>query len=379
MDSRFRAPLDGRIAAQRWLTIVNLRRSALMQSWLHVLLVVAVGVAASFAAAAEEAERPKVDIETVLTGLDRPSGIAVQPETGHIVISDSAALRVVKFDPGKPGETTDVITGFAAGADGPNVAAKSGPLALAFLDRDTLIVGSGGQQDGKSVLTLYSLPTDGSSITADSGQSIAVLLEGSKAVSGGVSILGLVVDTVSRTVYVTTSGDDQHNALLRSKIKDEEPSALVPFIDTRELSGVPGPVALAMHHEGYLVVGQMGSRDKPRDSRLTMYRPDRKKLVMNRETGLHDICALAYGPARRLYAADFAWLDHTQGGVYRLDALSAEGGSSIRATLVTTLDKPTATAFGRDDALYVTVAGTVAQGAAEKPGKLVRIRFTGGD
>ena len=350
-----------------------------MQRLLHVLLVVAVGVAASCAAAAEEAARPNVDIETVLTGLDRPSGITIQPETGHIVISDSAALRVVRFDPGKPDETTDIITGFAAGTNGSIVAPKSGPRAIAFLDRDTLIVGTDSPEIGEAVLTLYSLPTDGSSLTADAGKSKAALPEGTNPESGGVSILGLVVDTVSRTVYITTSGDDQHDALLRSKIEDDELSALVPFIDTRELSGVPGPVALVMHREGYLVVGQMGSRDKPRDSRLTMYRPDRKKLVMNRETGLHDIGALAYGLDNRLYAADFAWLDPTQAGVYRLDALSAEGGLSIRATLIATLDKPTAMVFGKDGALYVTVVGTPTEGEQERPGKLIRIRFADSD
>ena len=50
--------------------------------------------------------------KTVVGGLSNPCGVAVQPETGHVFVADSAAGRVIRVVDGK---AEDVITGFAEG------------------------------------------------------------------------------------------------------------------------------------------------------------------------------------------------------------------------------------------------------------------------
>src|SRR5262245_10966897 len=114
---------------------------------------------ASMAISAE----PKTTV--VLTGLNNPSGIAIQPETGAIFVSDSAALRVVRV--GKEGKAEDAITGFTKDIYGKGPMYDIGPLGLAFVDKDTLVVGDGGKKDGEELLRIYKLPADGSAITAD--------------------------------------------------------------------------------------------------------------------------------------------------------------------------------------------------------------------
>lgn len=345
-------------------------------------------------AEATAGKTPDVTVETVLEGLDNPCGIAVQPETGHIFVSDSAGLRIVKFDPAKPGEMTDVITGFPESTYGKGPIYKIGPLGLAFLNKNTLVVGGGGKPDGEEILRVYTLPEDGSAITADKMSSSGGPLpknddEDFGTTTGEGNFYGLAVSHEGDAVYVSSNGDDTKGWVLKADIKNGKAVNLRPLIATKIATEVDAPVAMTMHHsQNYVVVGQMGEINKPGDSLLTMYSPtngtDHKgKLKLNLETGLFDISALAYCPckegAKHLYAADFAWMDPAQGGVYRLDATfdMASGAQGVNSVLVTHLDKPTAMAFGADGALYVTVFGAAEEGSDKKPGKVVKITFKG--
>lgn len=326
-------------------------------------------------ARADQVPVPKVTVETVLSGLDNPCGIALQPGTGHIFVSDSGGLRVVKFDPTKPGEPADVITGFPEGAYGSGLVYKIGPLGLAFLDKNTLLVGGGGLVDGEEVLRVYLLPKNGSTITADAAQTLGPLPKSDATATGAGNFYGLAVNRERNAVYITSNGDDAQGWLLKATVKKGKPVSLAPFISTKITTGINAPVAIAMNHKGFIVVGQMGEMDQPHDSLLTMYRPDTKQLVMRREVGLHDISALAYSESHQLYAADFSWNDPSQGGVFRLDEAWTDDQPSIAAVPVVALHKPTAMVFGRDGALYVTTFGSVDKDSDDKPGSLVRIEF----
>ncbi len=320
-------------------------------------------------------QTPEVTVETVLSGLDNPCGIALQPGTGHIFVSDSAGLRVVKFDPTKPGEAADVITGFPEGTYGSGPVYKIGPLGLAFLSRNTLLVGGGGLVDGEEVLRVYFLPNSGSVLTADAAHTLGPLPKSDQTATGEGNFYSLAVNRQRNTVYITSNGDDAKGWLFKATVKRGKPVSLAPFISTKIATGVDAPVAITMNHKGYIVVGQMGEMDQPRDSLLTMYRPDNKQLVMCREVGLHDISALAQSESHQLCVADFSWNDPSQGGVSRLDEAWADARPSIAAVPVAALDKPTAMVFGRDGALYVTVFGSAADDSAEKSGRVVRIEF----
>lgn len=66
-------------------------------------------VGAWLACATAAAWGQDVKVETVVGGLTNPCGVAVQPETGVVFISDSGAGRVVRVVDGK---LEAVITGF---------------------------------------------------------------------------------------------------------------------------------------------------------------------------------------------------------------------------------------------------------------------------
>ncbi len=98
-------------------------------------------VGAWLACATAAAWGQDVKVETVVGGLTNPCGVAVQPETGVVFISDSGAGRVVRVVDGK---LEPVITGIPKDVYGKGPMYDIGPLGLVFLDKTTLAVGDGG-------------------------------------------------------------------------------------------------------------------------------------------------------------------------------------------------------------------------------------------
>ena len=86
------------------------------------------------------AAEPKV--ETVLEGLINPCGVAIQPETNTVFVSDSGSGRVVRVGGEKKSE--EVIAGSPRDVYGKGPKYEIGPLGIAFLDKETLVVGDGG-------------------------------------------------------------------------------------------------------------------------------------------------------------------------------------------------------------------------------------------
>jgi hypothetical protein len=115
-------------------------------------------------------------------------------------------------------------------------------------------------------------------------------------------------------------------------------------------------------------VGQSGEVNVPGDALLTMYDKD-GKLVKSYKTGLHDITGLAYSPAGKLYATDFAWVDDKQGGVFEL----VIEGDEVKTTKVVSVDRPTALAFDKDGALYITAFGTGKDTGDKPAGGLMKL------
>ena len=297
----------------------------------------------------------------VLSDLDNPTGIAIQPETGIVFVSNSGASQVIKVVNGK---AEPVITDFPVDVYGKGPNYNIGPLGLLFLDKKTLVVGGGGLVDGQDLLRVYELPEDGKPIKADAMKASFPLIEsGELKGEGNFYALAATPDAI----FVTCNGDDTKGWISRATLKGTEVGPFERYLATKEATQVDAPVGITMSPKGnYLVVGQMGEITVPNDGLLTFYDVTSKETLLNLKTNLHDITAVAYSPRGQLYVLDFAWADTTQGGLFQiLEDKSAESG--MRTKKITALDKPTAMAFDADGALYITVIGE------EKKGQLIQI------
>jgi len=310
--------------------------------------------------------------ETVTGGLINPCGVAVQPKTGHVFVSDSANGRVIRIVDGKP---QDVITGSPKDVYGKGPMYDIGPLGLAFIDENTLVVGDGGFKDGEEYVRIYTVPAAGKAaidFDKDAKAKLGPLPGEGDAVKPEGNLYGVAVTDTA--IYVTCNGDDTKGWVSKATIDGTKYGKLERYLPTKEAVEVDAPVGITISPRGEIVVGQMGEVNKPKDSLLTFYSAKTGKKILNLETGLYDITGLAYSPKTGLlYATDFAWMAGSEGGLYRLDSEGKEGSQTVKATKIASLDKATALAFAPDGTLYVTLVGPKKEGDnASKEGSLVK-------
>lgn len=309
-------------------------------------------------------------VELVIDGLNNPSGVAIQPETGHIFVADSGGLRIIRvIDEMK---VEDVITDFPKDVYGKGPFYNIGPLGLLFLDKDTLVVGGGGLSDGEEMLRVFKIPAAGEEpIKADKTHGDPKTLAATDDAPGEGDFYAMAKGTDG--IYVTCNGDDDKGWVAFAKLdKDNKLKEFSRDISTKEAIGVDAPVAITMSPQGHIVVGQMGEVNVANDSQLTFYSEDRKKLD-NFELDLQDITSLAYSPLRkRLFCTDFNWLDTDNGGLYKI--VKSSNAKGCECKLIAALKKPTALAFNKEGDAYITLAGTTSEGTKKPDGKLVIIR-----
>lgn len=309
-------------------------------------------------------------VETVLTGLDNPTAVAIQPDTGHVFVAESGAGKVVRIVNGK---AEDVVVGSPIDIYGKGPMYNIGPLGIAFQDRDTLVVADGGFKDGEELVRIFTVLASGKpAVTYDKDEKAkAGPIAGKDDIKPEGNLYGVVV--TKNAIYVTCNGDDTKGWIARSAIDGTKLGNLERFIATKEAVDVDAPVALAVDKAGNLVVGQMGEIDKSKDALLTFYNAKTGKKLLNLETGLYDLTGVAYSPKTGLlYATDFAWMEAKDGGLFRLDADLKGGEQALKTTKIAPLDKPTAMAFAPDGTLYITVIGT-AKDDGSKVGALLKI------
>lgn len=311
-------------------------------------------------------------VETVVDGLSNPFGVAVQPGTGHVFVSDSGALRVIRIVDGKIAE---VITGFPKGVLGTAPKYDVGPLGLAFVDQNTLIVGCGGDEDGAGTLRMYKIPEAGAdAISADKMEGDALMLAANPDdnVVGEGNFVGVAV--FGDSVYVTCEGDEEKGWIGKAKLVDGKLAEFTRAIATRERTNFPAPSAITKSPEGYIVVGQKGTKSEAGDSLVTFYDVSGEQLAdWKYTTGLNDISGLAYGPRRgRLFATDISWDKPAAGGVFKI--IRGDLPGQCKTDKFAELDKPTAMAFDDDGNLYVATIGAGAGEAAKPPGALMVIK-----
>ncbi len=323
-------------------------------------------------AAEKPAEKP-VELPTKLkvVHLENPSGVTVHAGTGHVFITSRQG--VFRFAPATNKIYLE-IEGFPTDVYGKGPKYNIGPLGCTLWGADRLIVPDGSQPDGEEIVRVYKIADELPAKPRKATESEFVLgpIKGNPEANykGEGNYYASVVWNDS--IYVTANGDDTKGWIVSSKIVDGKPGDLVGAIATKEKTQVDAPVAITVTPDNSsLVVGQMGEVSVPGDSLLTFYDKE-GNLTKNLKTGLHDITGLAYSPKTgKLYATDFAWAEEvkTTGGLFEL----VIEGDELKPKKLLSLDRPTALAFDKEGALYITVFGTGKETGDKPNGGLIRL------
>jgi DNA-binding beta-propeller fold protein YncE len=322
---------------------------------------------------AQQTQDAIIQPELIVDGLVNPSGVAVQPGTGHVFVTMKG--RIGRIVPGPDAACTDEVVGFTVDTYGKGPIYELGPLGAAFLDAGTLVVGGGELPDGKEVVHMYAVGTEPAAVPKQADAALKVagpIPPGADSVKGEGNFYGIAVK--GKKIFVTCNGDDTKGwvSTIAWDADAASPLPLTPTIKTKVATGVDAPTGIAIGPDGELVISQLGEITPDADSLLTLYDADSGTLTRQLKTGLYDLCGVAYSPTTgKLYGVDFSWADPTKGGLYRIDV--EPSGDSVRLTRVAKLDRPTALAFAPDGTLYVSTIGAAVQGG--DPGQV--IAFTG--
>jgi hypothetical protein len=314
---------------------------------------------------ADEAKTKKTKAQqlgrtVVARNLDNPTGLAIQPETGHVFIASRDGIR--RLVPGE-GRPRMEVTGFPTDIYGKGPKYNIGPLGLAFLGKNRLVVGDGSRPDGEELIRIYEVG-DQAPRRPRQENSAAITLgpvtPSEQTRMGEGNFYGVAIN--DSAIFFSSNGDDTKGWVGKIDLTSGSPSKIELAIATKVAVGVDAPVPLTFSPQGDLVVGQMGEINIPGDSLLTMYDPQTGQLKRNLKTGLNDIIGLAYSPQTgHLYGLDFSWLDESKGGLFRLDIV----GDEVKPKKIIGLNKPTSLAFDADGKLYISVFGNVDQEAEE--------------
>ncbi len=318
----------------------------------------------------EEPKAPAVTVKTLVTNLENPSGIAIQEGTGHVFVA--SRYGVYRYD--AKGKTVDLeIAGYPTDIYGKGPMYNIGPLGVAFLDKDHLVVGDGSRPDAEELVRIYKVGDKPVAkwVKEDTAvQTLGPIKASDKTAKGEGNFYGVAVG--GGDIFITCNGDDTKGWVAKSVVKDGKAGPLELTIATKEATSVDAPVAITFSPDGKeLVIGQMGEMNVANDSLLTFYDPKTGKLTKSLKTGLSDIAGLAYSPkTKKLYATDFSWVDTTKGGLFELKI----DGDKVTAEKIISLDKPAAIAFDAEGNLYLTAFGTQGEDAEKSPGSLAIIK-----
>jgi DNA-binding beta-propeller fold protein YncE len=320
--------------------------------------------------------------ESVLVNLVNPCGVAVQPQTGFVYVS--SRYGVYCYDPSykKPKEHKAwvVIDGYPEHVGTWEIGSKYdvGPLGLAFLDKDRLVVGGGSRKSGEDLVRVYRVPSKQLGPTdwmreEAAAATLGPIKSGKDTLKGEGTYYGVAIG--GDAIWVTCQGDDSKGWVAKADIKDAKASELKlgelkPLIQTKTVTDTALPAAITFTPDGKeLIVGQMGDTDSDNaDSILAFYDPTNGSLKRKLKAGLRDLTGLAYSPkTKTLYATDLSLKSPFSGGLFSLTI----DGETVKPTKIAPLDKPTALAFDAAGHLYVSILGPSEKPRGTDPGALV--------
>lgn len=312
-----------------------------------------------------------IKVETVLSGLRAPCGLAVRPDSEgtpyEVFVADRGAGRIVQISSATPGTGSDAISGFAVDEATTDASSSaSGLHAIFFLDHTRLVV-TGGDENSKPFLRLYDLSDSDTALKAEDHKQDVEL---PRIVNDStVSVLRFYNlartqpnDRVADTIVVAAAGERESAGLWKVAVRANTlgDSAQFDVADDSDALGAIGGIAVGS--EGYIVVACGRESGSLQPNTLKYLSPINGHIVLDIETKLQRIAALAYSPKTgSLYAANSAPVDKG-GGVYRIDDASEPGKPACVAVKIAKAARPTALAFGPDGMLYVTVLGQASDG-----------------
>jgi len=223
------------------------------------------------------AEEPAT--KTLVTNLENPSGLAIHPESGDVYIA--SRYGVYRYLPNEKDRAKKILLEIINTEKKTDVYGKGpfytiGPLGVAFLDKDHLVVGDGSRKDGDEFVRVYKTSsTDKRPLKEDAAAFTLGPIKAEEGVTakGEGNFYGVAVGGGS--IFVTCNGDDTKGWVSKSDVAEGKPGALKPFIATKVATEVDAPVPVTFNADGtQLVVGQMGEMNVPGDSLLTMYDPN---------------------------------------------------------------------------------------------------------
>lgn len=310
-----------------------------------------------------QADEPKPKI--VVVGLENPSGVAIHAGTGDVFVASE--VGVYRYKPAEKDrekkihlEIINSLWNTTSDVYGKGPMYTIGPLGVAFMDNDQLVVGDGSRKDGDEFVRVYKIDAEDKQHEPIKEESAAFTLgpikAGDQSAMGEGNFYGVAVG--AGAIWATCNGDDTKGWIAKSVIADGKPGALTPAIATKVATNVDAPVPIVFSPDGKdLIVGQMGEvAAPPGDSLLCVYDPATGMLKKSYKTGLNDLAGLAYNPKNgKLYGTDFSWSDTSKGGLFELTI----EGEEVKPKKILGLDKPTAIAFDKDGKLYVAVFGSL--------------------
>lgn len=305
-------------------------------------------------------------IEVVLSGLKYPCGVAIQPETGSVFVSDSGSGQVIRVD---GGQSVPVITEIPLAPLQFDLSIRLGPLGLLFADKNSLLVACGGQENGEAILRRFQFTESAEPMKSDAAQFVQRFAPAENQANEPAMLYSLTATL--EAFYGSVVQEDQSGWIVEHKKSKEITAILEPYLDVAESQQTGRPAGLCMSPHGYLVVGTIGQWDGTNDAKLSFYDTVTKKLLMSLDTGLHDISAVAYSPRKQMYALDLSVAHLEEGGLYRIIA-DESSSTGMKHKKIASLDHPTAMVFDAEGSLYVTLAGQ-ADEQGDRQGLLLKI------